>query len=311
MTLTVQPAIATPLPPFLDRLAALGITRLAARYVRHDDETTNIPGLVFIEDREPTAQHIPDDLYDTVDAHIATWLDEATEKHPHGIFHLRIADGCPQDDAWPEERAIELIKGTPFPAYREPRQQVAASLAQRGLTWLEAAYKRDTNATVAVTDITVYQSDTPVAIDIPECLRSDIIRTVASYLQPTQWMGTYTLDLIRQQEAESTSEHTRDRLIKSLRDWGMTSASATYSGSGDSGSIDAITAYNGETAVALTAEQTELIDALVWSALEATHPGFEINDGGDGEVTIDVATGTVVIGHNHTLIQSEYEETTL
>lgn len=310
MRKTQQLVTAEPLPPFLAQLAALGITRLAARYVRHDDGTIDIPGLLFIEDRAPTTHNIPDELHDAVDAHIAACLDDLTDKHPHGIFHLRIADGCAQDDPWPEDRAIAIINAFPFPTYREPHHNVAASLGPREVTSLEASFERDNQTQVVVTGITTLQLNTPVAVELPECLRSDIQRAVASHVQPTQWKGTYKLDLITKQETDSTTEHTRDRMIRALRDWGLTSATATYSGSDDQGNIDAITAFSDDEAVQLTAEQTEVIDTLVWTALEATHPGFEINDGGDGEVSIDVATGTVVIGHNH-IIEREYEETTL
>lgn len=42
----------------------------------------------------------------------------------------------------------------------------------------------------------------------------------------------------------------------------------------------------------------ELVDAFCWDTLAVHHSGFEIDDGGFGRFTIDVATGAIELEHN-------------
>jgi hypothetical protein len=81
---------------------------------------------------------------------------------------------------------------------------------------------------------------------------------------------------------------------------------AAYDGEGDSGQINDITATAAdESEVSLEGlpcgPDTLLADELddfAWQCLGAYHGGFENNDGGYGDVTIDVTEGKVYIDHN-------------
>ena len=90
---------------------------------------------------------------------------------------------------------------------------------------------------------------------------------------------------------------------------GIATVTAVYDGEGDSGQIDSITAHGADGTERplegdiLVGDQPpeaihEALDAFFWDCLTAYHDGFENNDGGYGEITIDVATASVTIEHN-------------
>lgn len=52
----------------------------------------------------------------------------------------------------------------------------------------------------------------------------------------------------------------------------------------------------------------EAVEAMVYACLEETHPGWENNDGADGNVTFDVATRTITLEHNQRFLDiTSYE----
>lgn len=104
--------------------------------------------------------------------------------------------------------------------------------------------------------------------------------------------------------------------------------SVEYDGEGDSGQIGTISAIdaNGKDvdlasslkpmseaddqalAQLLTMHAQEntvlgLIDAFTWLLLDAYHDGFVNNDGGFGELTIDVGAATVTLDHNDRYVE--------
>ncbi len=93
---------------------------------------------------------------------------------------------------------------------------------------------------------------------------------------------------------------TNTELLAELRRLGVTTVEAEYSGAGDEGQINAITAYGPsadpvEGGVKIEIEMTEAladaIDAALSDLLYAQHGSWYDNDGGCGTAELDVATG--------------------
>lgn len=129
----------------------------------------------------------------------------------------------------------------------------------------------------------------------------------------------------------------RTVLLDALRTAGAASAVIRYSGCGDSGNpteIDIVTAagqpVSGDPAVSVIREDCQYVDGQWQSthtpadmslsaALEAFadraitryHPGFENNEGGDGEITFDCAAGTVRMAHRDYYVESCCTDTEL
>jgi hypothetical protein len=78
-----------------------------------------------------------------------------------------------------------------------------------------------------------------------------------------------------------------------------------YSGYGDSGSIDGCQYRDSAGArVDRTTIPTPLIETLEGCVYEFLPAGFEINDGGQGTVTIDIPKGTLTIAHQENYTES-------
>jgi hypothetical protein len=74
-----------------------------------------------------------------------------------------------------------------------------------------------------------------------------------------------------------------------------------YDGEGDSGQVHDILAYHRPDLLIprkITNELREVLDAFAWAILDLYHDGFEISDGGCGEIKIDVAKRSVILDHN-------------
>ncbi len=81
-------------------------------------------------------------------------------------------------------------------------------------------------------------------------------------------------------------------------------AMAEYSGSGDSGEITQIWISPGGDDVGDLLEQA--ISDLAYDVLEAKQPGWEINEGSEGVVTIDIKTGKLTL--SHAVLQPVYSD---
>ncbi len=140
---------------------------------------------------------------------------------------------------------------------------------------------------------------------------------------------------------EPSSEEYRDRnkalLLAALRTAGATRATVGYSGGGDEGFANEVTAFNADGAlidllgtVSVFAERSRFVDgqwqtsvvqkeyplddALSDFAMEAVddhHRGWENGDGAAGEVVFDCVAGSVRIEHNSYYTESDYTETEL
>ena len=109
---------------------------------------------------------------------------------------------------------------------------------------------------------------------------------------------------------------------------GITLVTVGFDGCGDSGQIESIDAYAGNTAAELPSGEIELaelglgggkversaftlrdaIEKLAYDFLEETHGGWEDNEGAYGEFTFDVATRTITLAYNERHMESDYSE---
>lgn len=94
-------------------------------------------------------------------------------------------------------------------------------------------------------------------------------------------------------------------VLPALRSCGVANIEAAYSGYGDSGAIDGIQ-YRDEagTRVDRTALPAPVIEQLETALYEFLPAGFEINDGGQGTLTLDVQTAKVTLAHQENYIDT-------
>ena len=94
-------------------------------------------------------------------------------------------------------------------------------------------------------------------------------------------------------------------VLSALAQHRVANIEAAYSGYGDSGAIDGIQ-YRDKagTRIDRTSLPTPVIEQLENLLYEFLPAGFEINDGGQGTLTLDVQTATVTLKH-----QENYTET--
>ena len=86
---------------------------------------------------------------------------------------------------------------------------------------------------------------------------------------------------------------------------GVANIEVSYSGYGDSGAIDGCQYRDSAgTRVDRTTIPTPLVESLENCVYEFLPAGFEINDGGQGTLTIDILKCTVTIQHQENFTQS-------
>lgn len=104
----------------------------------------------------------------------------------------------------------------------------------------------------------------------------------------------------------------KSELMASLKEKGIKQVTATYSGSGDSGCVDVIEAFN-EQKQSLKIEKTfhRQIEDYCYGILEDKHGGWELNEGSSGTITIDVNANKVTIEHEEYFTESKSSTTEL
>ena len=114
-------------------------------------------------------------------------------------------------------------------------------------------------------------------------------------------------DMQRAEERErrQTTARLRDQIIPQFHVLGVAKIQVAYSGYGDSGAIDGIQ-YRGPTGIRVDRATipTQLIEALERCACSLLPAGFEINDGGQGTLTIDIQLAKVTIQHQENYTES-------
>ena len=116
------------------------------------------------------------------------------------------------------------------------------------------------------------------------------------------------LDRFRQSELgrlEQAKKTLRNAVLPTLREAHIANIEAAYSGYGDSGAIDGIQ-FRDSAGVRVDRGSlpTPLIEQLENLLYQFLPSGFEINDGGQGTLTLDVQTAKVTLHH-----QENYTET--
>jgi len=108
-----------------------------------------------------------------------------------------------------------------------------------------------------------------------------------------------------QARLERAKAKLRAEVLPALRNHRVATVEAAYSGYGDSGAIDGVQ-YRDEAGerVDRTTIAQPLVEQLETCIYEFLPSGFEINDGGQGTLTIDTQTAKVTIQH-----QENYTET--
>ena len=110
------------------------------------------------------------------------------------------------------------------------------------------------------------------------------------------------MDRIRK-EALATN---RAAMLKKLTEAGITKVEGEYEGYGDSGNSSiAALEPDGKT---LSDEGKRDLEALIWDFAYNLNPGFEINEGGNGELSWDIPNDRVDVSHRAVIEQlEEYE----
>ena len=108
-----------------------------------------------------------------------------------------------------------------------------------------------------------------------------------------------------ERERRETNDRLRNEILPQFRALGVANIEAAYSGYGDSGAIDGMQ-YRGPTGIrvdraTIPEKLIEDLESCVYSFLPA---GFEINDGGQGTLTIDVQLAKVAIQHQENYTES-------
>jgi hypothetical protein len=111
----------------------------------------------------------------------------------------------------------------------------------------------------------------------------------------------------REQERHAgTLARLRDDIIPTLVRMGVAKVQVECSGYGDSGAINSIDYFNSKGKAITIDSSAPTLDAEIECVADEFLPaGFEINEGGQGDITIDVAKGCLTIEH-----QENYVETT-
>lgn len=109
----------------------------------------------------------------------------------------------------------------------------------------------------------------------------------------------------REKEQAERNKQNRAKLLKDLRALGVTSVSCAYNGYGDDGEVETPKITPKSKKVKNKSSLDEFIFAFVYQQF----PGFEINEGGQGEFFWNIVTDTIKIDHGQNI--TEIEETTL
>ena len=137
----------------------------------------------------------------------------------------------------------------------------------------------------------------------------------------TDWVTTYLAETqLRRHALACVFGTNKPALLAALAAAGVDTVEYNYEGMGDSGAVEQPDFFNAENKrieapvgdvniVTLAREGgaleakvmpiTEALEDLIYLALEANHPGWEINEGSFGTLRIEVAAGTMTLCHSH------------
>ena len=112
---------------------------------------------------------------------------------------------------------------------------------------------------------------------------------------------------LRKREVEQAERNQikRAKILKEMRALGVKTITADYDGYGDSGNVDNVEFTPAQSMTKSTDELDDFIFAFVYQQF----PGFEINEGAQGDFVWDITTDKIKIEHIQNILQTE--ETTL
>ncbi len=111
--------------------------------------------------------------------------------------------------------------------------------------------------------------------------------------------------------AKARDEAYKDLLSAlSKLDQNLTRIEVDYDGAGDSGSIEGIEFFSTKGGKEMKVEVGEgeirnAVEEFVYAQLEDRYSGWEINDGSQGKVTIDVTNGKATFEHEWNVIETQ------
>lgn len=110
----------------------------------------------------------------------------------------------------------------------------------------------------------------------------------------SQWMQEYNARIAEEQRKRG--DKYRAEVLPVLTKKKVATVVAEYSGEGDSGGVDLLT-FQTARGKRITVDKS--VEEALYDLIESHLPsGFEINEGGFGVATLDVATGKVKVDHN-------------
>ncbi len=96
----------------------------------------------------------------------------------------------------------------------------------------------------------------------------------------------------------------RSQIIPRLKRRGVATVRAYYSGYGDSGCIETVDYFDANNQpVKVPKPRSTTVPAIDDVLNDFLPGGFENNDGGQGEITIDVQAGTVTLEHQENFVE--------
>ncbi len=120
------------------------------------------------------------------------------------------------------------------------------------------------------------------------------------------YMATLLADMHRheQERIEAAKATLKRTIIPRLKKQGVATVESRYSGYGDSGCIETVEHFDAQNKLMTVPEPRSAKARSLNDVLHDFLPaGFEVNDGGQGEITIDVGAGTITIEHQENYVQ--------
>jgi len=119
----------------------------------------------------------------------------------------------------------------------------------------------------------------------------------------TDFMADYNAKM--QARKAATAARLKESILPALAKAGVVKIVAEYSGYGDSGAIDGIAYLNADDECVKLTREAACVTGLEDAMYEYLPAGFEINDGGQGTVTVLVTEGKVVLNHGQNVTEVE------
>jgi hypothetical protein len=120
------------------------------------------------------------------------------------------------------------------------------------------------------------------------------------------YMATLLADMQKREDEriKEAKASLKCTIIPRLKKLGVALVQSRYSGYGDSGCIETVEYFDAKNQLMNVRDSRSPKARKIDDVLHDFLPdGFEINDGGQGEMTIDVEAGTVTIDHQENFIQ--------